>query len=289
MRQQPGLTNQDRFLSVTGLSFDIAVWEVFLPLTVGAQLVVGSHEVIIDGARLLDRLATSGATAMQATPTTWRLLLESGWQGSNHLTSMCGLEGAVNTVEPGGFIFVGDVRSLPLLEAFHTSIQLYQAPSSLLNSELQQRVQRCMIEEKELVIDPSFFTALKQHLSKIGQVQIQLKRGRHHNELTRFRYDVILRIGPENHPAVDHPWLDLQKQGLTLPTIRRLLIETEPEILGIARVPNARLLAEVKTLEWLSSRERFETVGELREALQERVPETGVDPEDVWVLVIVWK
>jgi ubiquinone/menaquinone biosynthesis C-methylase UbiE/acyl carrier protein len=194
------------------------------------------------------------------------------------------LEGAVNVVAPGGFIFLGDVRSLPLLKAFHASVQLDQAPSSLSKLELQQRVQRSTAREEELVIDPAFFSALKQHLPKISHVEIRLKRGRHHNELTRFRYDVTLHVGVEDYSLVDFPWLDWRKEDLTLPAVRQLLVETEPVALGITRVPNARLLAEVKTLEWLASDEGPQTVGRLKEALRENPKGAGVDPEELWSL-----
>jgi amino acid adenylation domain-containing protein len=92
LRQVPGLQDQDVFLSVTTLSFDIAALELFLPLTVGARMVVVSQEVAADGAQLLKRLVQSGAMAMQATPATWRLLLEAGWEGSHQLKILCGGE-----------------------------------------------------------------------------------------------------------------------------------------------------------------------------------------------------
>src|SRR5262249_20324672 len=69
------------------------------------------------------------------------------------------LEGAVRLVSPSGVVFVGDVRSLPLLEAFHTSVQLYQASDTLSREQLRQRVYDSLRTESELVIDPAFFTA----------------------------------------------------------------------------------------------------------------------------------
>ncbi|YAG04451.1 Non-ribosomal peptide synthetase [Nostoc sp. DSM 114167] len=83
--KEPGLTAEDTLLSVTSLSFDIAVSEIFLPLSVGAKLVLVSREVAADGTQLLKTLTTSGATFMQPTPVTWRLLLAAGWQGSPQL------------------------------------------------------------------------------------------------------------------------------------------------------------------------------------------------------------
>lgn len=192
------------------------------------------------------------------------------------------LEGAVKAVKPGGCIFVGDVRSLPLLEAFHTSIGLYQAPATLPRVQLQQHVQERVAQDKELVIAPAFFTALKQHLPQISHVQIKLKRGRYHNEFTRFRYDVILYVGTEVYPTVAPLWLDWQ-EDFTLQAIRQLLRETRPELLGIARVQNARVLADIRAVELLTSHSGFETVGDLRETLK-ITQKAGLDPENLWNL-----
>lgn len=92
MRQQPGLSAEDTLLAVTTLSFDIAGLEIFLPLIVGARLVVASQEAIADGAALAELLAQTHATVMQATPITWRLLLAAGWQGDPRLDILCGGE-----------------------------------------------------------------------------------------------------------------------------------------------------------------------------------------------------
>jgi amino acid adenylation domain-containing protein len=92
MRRQPGLAAHDVLVSVTTLAFDIAALELFLPLTTGAQLVLASRAVAMDGARLAALLASSGATCMQATPATWRLLIESGWAGGRGLKVLCGGE-----------------------------------------------------------------------------------------------------------------------------------------------------------------------------------------------------
>jgi amino acid adenylation domain-containing protein len=92
MRQKPGLESQDTLLAVTTLSFDIAGLELFLPLCVGAKLVIASREAAADGNLLLGRLISCGATVMQATPITWNLLLEAGWDGSPRLKVLCGGE-----------------------------------------------------------------------------------------------------------------------------------------------------------------------------------------------------
>ncbi|MEH2072606.1 MAG: amino acid adenylation domain-containing protein [Nostoc sp.] len=192
------------------------------------------------------------------------------------------LEGAVNVVQPGGFIFLGDVRNFRLLEAFHTSVQLHKASASLSVANLQQRVQKQIFAEKQLVIDPAFFIALKQHLPKISHVEIHLQRGHFHNELTKFRYDVIIHIG-HNNPPVDISWLDWQQAKLTLASVRELLIETQPDILGIVNVPNARVLADVKAVELLKNSQDLTNVSQLHQALQ-AIATNGIDPEELWAL-----
>jgi len=92
MAREPGLTSSDGLLAVTTISFDISVLELFLPLSVGARVVVASAEVSSDGPQLLEELARSRATVMQATPATWRMLVESGWSGGDGLRVLCGGE-----------------------------------------------------------------------------------------------------------------------------------------------------------------------------------------------------
>ncbi len=92
MRRRPGLEAGETLLAVTTLSFDIAGLEIFLPLLSGARLEIAPHEVTIDGERLIRLLATSRASAMQATPATWQLLLGAGWQGQPGLRALCGGE-----------------------------------------------------------------------------------------------------------------------------------------------------------------------------------------------------
>ncbi|PYQ44522.1 MAG: hypothetical protein DMF77_07045 [Acidobacteria bacterium] len=91
MGERPGLDPADHLLSVTTLSFDIAGLELYLPLVTGARVELVSAQTAADGARLLERLVASRATVVQATPATWRLLLEAGWAGGS-IKVLCGGE-----------------------------------------------------------------------------------------------------------------------------------------------------------------------------------------------------
>jgi len=92
MRKRPGFGTQDTLLAVTTLSFDIAGLELYLPLCVGAKLIIASREAASEGNQLLALLMSSKATVMQATPVTWKLLLEAGWVGAPRLKVLCGGE-----------------------------------------------------------------------------------------------------------------------------------------------------------------------------------------------------
>ena len=211
------------------------------------------------------------------------------------------LEGAVQATAPGGFIFIGDVRSLPLLAAFHASVQLYQAEPSLAGEQLQQRVQMQMFQETELVIHPDFFSALQHRFPQIGGVEIQLIRGSYHNELTNFRYNAILHLASEKDPpnppyegglrsvynfsqkpellkaSQRLDWL-AESQQLTVTKVAQILAENQPDSLTIINVPNARVTAAVKAAELLSFVDQVPTASQLQKAV-EKIDNLGIDPE----------
>src|SRR5208282_2201177 len=76
MRQQPGFTSSDTLLAVTTLSFDIAALEMFLPLVTGGRLAIATRDEARDPANLIKRMAASRCTVIQATPATFRSLLD---------------------------------------------------------------------------------------------------------------------------------------------------------------------------------------------------------------------
>ena len=90
--RQPGLSAHDTLLAVTSLSFDIAALEIYLPLITGARLVLASRDASADGIALRELLRAAGASVMQATPTTWRMLVEAGWQPRPPFKVLCGGE-----------------------------------------------------------------------------------------------------------------------------------------------------------------------------------------------------
>jgi len=92
MAETPGMAASDTLLAVTTSSFDISILEFLLPLVCGAQIVMATAEQASDARELQRLLRQHAVTVMQATPTTWRMLLENGWEGKSDLRIFCGGE-----------------------------------------------------------------------------------------------------------------------------------------------------------------------------------------------------
>jgi amino acid adenylation domain-containing protein len=197
------------------------------------------------------------------------------------------LEGAARAVRDGGAIYVGDVRSLALLQAYHVSVQAHRAEGSMTRRQLWQRVRQRMGQEEELLLAPAFFHGLGQRLPRIGHVHIELKRGRHRNELTCFRYQATLYLGkaPETATPV---WRDWSERAFSLRDLRDWLNEAPALALGLRNIPNARLRPECLAMDWLAG-EHDETVGALRQALADcaaKADKTAIEPALLWDLAL---
>ncbi len=192
------------------------------------------------------------------------------------------LEGAMAAIGTMGTIFVGDVRSLPLLEPYHAAVQLSQATESIRIEQWQRMVHSSVAAEEELVIDPSFFIALQTRFPQIAWVEIQPKRGHSQNELTQFRYDVTLHVGTDVQTTVV-PWLNWQLDQLSFTQIQNQLHQQQPELLGIRGVPNQRVQQALQIWQWLEHPPNVDTVSQLRQLLAQQ-PVAGIDPEQFWEL-----
>jgi acyl-CoA synthetase (AMP-forming)/AMP-acid ligase II/acyl carrier protein len=112
MRREPGLSATDVLLAVTTVAFDIAGLELWLPLSVGAQIVLATRAATVDGAQLAALLDEQSVSVMQATPATWRLLLESGWAGRRELRALCGGEALPQSLAAGLISRVSELWNL---------------------------------------------------------------------------------------------------------------------------------------------------------------------------------
>ena len=197
---------------------------------------------------------------------------------SSYLISV--LRQAVRLLANGGKIFIGDVRHLGLLRTLHSAIQLRKAQATVTVGEVRKRVNRAASLERELVVDPHFFQELPQHLPGLSAVEIQLKRGYTVNELTQYRYDVILQVGNGPSPTPRHEVLDWEAIGGSTARVEAVL-KAHGSRLRIIGIPNLRIGTDLAAQHLIDTGEERLQVGTLRRQL-EGILLPGVDPEIFW-------
>ncbi|HEX9935824.1 MAG TPA: amino acid adenylation domain-containing protein, partial [Longimicrobium sp.] len=189
------------------------------------------------------------------------------------------LEGAAAVLRPGGRIFVGDVRSLPLAGAFHASVELARAPDDLPAGRLLSRVRRGMAEEQELLLDPALFDVVRARMPRLGRVEVQAKRGEYDNEVSRFRYDVVLHLDADIAAAADpavREWGGEDTAGL------RALAEGSASALLVRGVPDARVREHVRAYELVRAGGEASNAAAVRSLAAEYAG--GIAPEALFAL-----
>jgi SAM-dependent methyltransferase len=191
------------------------------------------------------------------------------------------MEGALRALRPGGNLFIGDVRSLPLLELYATSVEMYQAPPELSLAELRERIDRRVKQQEQLVISPAFFLAFANRNQKLSGAEIRLKRGHSDNELTRFRYDVVLHAGGNQNERIDVEWRDWTVNEEGIKDIRRMLKDNQPDRVAVTGIRNARVEKDGMARERVLSANAIGTAGELKREL-EVATTSGIEPEELF-------
>lgn len=128
-------------------------------------------------------------------------------------------------------------------------------------------------DERELLIDPDFFAAVRRDCPQAGALDVRLKRAEHHNELSRHRYDAVLYRSPA--PALDLDGAE-QVEFSGFEDLRKRLTEDRPELVRVLSVPNLRVRHETAAAQLLAD------LAPLAEVLHELEPATatGADPEE---------
>jgi hypothetical protein len=188
------------------------------------------------------------------------------------------LENAVNIVRPGGHVYVGDVRSLPLFRLFATSVELFQSADQLSAAELRDRIRRRVDREPELVLSPAYFISLPRRYPKVSRVDVRPLRGREDNEMTRFRYEAILHVGHDNTPVFDGEFLDWAESRSGLDEIRSTLRQHPNQPIGIKGIPNARIERDLAAIAILDGTDAGFTAGELRKKSEQNANK-GIHPQ----------
>lgn len=193
------------------------------------------------------------------------------------------IQGALKSLAPGGSIYIGDIPNLALLDVFHTSEQALQTASGQSIDGLLLRAQKRALLDKRLLVDPEFFHQLPATISSIAHVETKVIRGQFLNESTRLHvdcsFDAILMKGSSPAALPELTWLDWQQEQLSLEDLRRRLAAEQPELLGVTRVPYARLLERIRLHQQLVNATKTATVEELRK--QAASLTAGIDLEEL--------
>ena len=201
------------------------------------------------------------------------------------------LSAVLRVIEPDGAIVFGDVRSLPLLAHFHLSMAAFTAAPEDAMEEVAAQAQALSEQEQELSLAPACFAALLQRLGVDADVEVLSKRGRGSNEMTRFRCDVVVRLGQRARPRralAWQCWPQASSAAVALLSLEAALARGEPA-LGWTDIPNLRLQETVVLQAQMALRDppgaqrrAVVTLAQAREAVQ--AASAGVEPEDLVAL-----
>ncbi|WP_257792759.1 MULTISPECIES: non-ribosomal peptide synthetase [Sorangium] len=188
------------------------------------------------------------------------------------------IDGSLRVLTPDGTLFVGDVQNHRLAELLHTSVVLAQAPLDLDTTAIRSRVRQRAQFDEQLYVDPALFHEVCAESSTPAFARVELRRGCYWNEMSCYRYDVVIRRGEA--PTMEVPdALDWTREGLTIERIERLLTKC-PRAIHLRGVPNARTADAAHRRALLAESGRGWTAARLRAACAPR----GCDPERFWEL-----
>jgi reducing polyketide synthase SwnK len=150
------------------------------------------------------------------------------------------LEWATKIID-NGRIYLGDMRDLRLLDIFHADLIDYRCNGQVSTEQLARRASHSMESEHELVVSPDFFANLPSLIPRIHRVDIALRDGSFINEMTRYRFDVILHIGKGADAHVCDAERTWREDQLDITSLREVLATTNS--IRISDIPNGRLQA----------------------------------------------
>ncbi|HEX4606131.1 MAG TPA: amino acid adenylation domain-containing protein [Candidatus Angelobacter sp.] len=177
------------------------------------------------------------------------------------------LEQAARVTERGGNVFIGDVRSLPLLRAYHASVQLHRALPGTEIEDLRQKIRRAQQTEEELAVDPTLFRELADRWPKIGRVRADLKSGAYDNEVSRFRYDVTLAVSNKKEvPEEPQHWVTCDANGAWRLELQQVLQGDPRTSVGMRGIRDRRVAPAVAAVELLGGQRLPSQVEELQSA-----------------------
>ncbi|TQV77358.1 amino acid adenylation domain-containing protein [Aliikangiella marina] len=160
------------------------------------------------------------------------------------------LDAALKCLKPGGKLFLGDIRNLDLHKSHLVAIEKSQLVQPVRVSQFSNDIHRRMQQEPELLISPSYFGQLSSLKSSVAQTDILVKNSRYNNEMSNYRYDVVItreQLNTINTPATELPWFKYGSKA----SMEALLKSKKYQQFGLSEVPNVRVQSNLAISEGL--------------------------------------
>ncbi|MFH8342770.1 class I SAM-dependent methyltransferase [Streptomyces sp. AM6-12] len=222
------------------------------PATVAALAARVAHDPVLKGKVRLDRRDTEDTSGLPTGhfDTVVVTSVARSCPSLAHLRTV--VERAVALLGPNGSLFLGDLRNRELARCFRTGVALARPGAARSDREaLRRGIEQQVATEPELLVPPGLFDALAQDLPAVRAVDVRAKRGRNHNELTRYRYDAVLSTA---EPVADLRTAPALRWGRDLPgTVEAVhrLTASRPRVLRLAGIPNRRVHDEYTAMQSL--------------------------------------
>lgn len=192
------------------------------------------------------------------------------------------LNNLVDYLTDGGCLYLGDIQSKSLLRNHHINDQLGHLPMNTTVSGLKKLVEHRIELEEELVVDPDLFYAMKNINSKVGRVEVMLRRGKALNETTQYHYDVFIYAGILVKDEVTCEEVFWGNELKTYEELEFILSNEKPEIFYLCDLPRKRISANLEREKKIYSSPDNKLISEILSAIEEK--DNLIDPEDLWAL-----
>ena len=197
------------------------------------------------------------------------------------------LQELIGLTETGGHVFFGDIRSYPLLKAFHAEAQYHQMSGTTAQSVFKRALNDVVVGEKELAVHPAYFYALQEYISVPLQVDIALKEGEYWNELSQYRYDVTIKVGATANEMM-LSWKSWKKENWTLNKVQSWLENNDSRPLALKNIPNARVEKGTTAVNWANGKIEAAQLGVFK-AIFENKNNEAISPQAFWNLMAAYK
>lgn len=188
------------------------------------------------------------------------------------------LESAIDACEDRGRIFIGDVRDLSLLKAFATAVELARADASTTVAALRTSVAERIAREAELLVSPAYFLGLQDTVPRVRRVSISPRLSRLSNEMTNYRYDVLIELDSVADDVLDLEPVDWRDGVFDRANLGAMLARRPMAPVAVTGIPNPRLQQHMKMLQSLEHADAEATVRSVRGMT---TPDQSIDPMDL--------